>query len=69
MRTSCKACGKALAATNRIARYCSKECRAEGVRRSRRKVKSGANAGPGKRALAAAQVGARYAAYRGEKRR
>ena len=68
LRVDCKACGKKFSTTNRAVRYCSDECRAEGLRRSRRESKHRMRADPEKRALAAAQMRARSAA-RGSKAR
>ena len=62
---SCKECGKALATANRCVRYCSDECRADGVRRVRRESSRRRMADPERRAINAAHVRAWHAAHAG----
>ena len=68
LNVNCNACGKKFSTNSRAVRYCSDECRAEGLRRSRRGSRRRAEADPEKRALAAARRRARNAA-RGSKAR
>lgn len=64
MTVDCKECGKAFATANRAARYCSKECSAEGRRRSDREYMRRRKADPERRAARAAYQRARYASRR-----
>ena len=68
LRARCKACGGRFSTSSRLVRYCSDECRAEGLRRSRIKSALKRMAGPGKRAVEAAQAGERRAASRPKRR-
>ncbi len=65
LRASCKACGKKFSTASRAVRYCSAECRAEGLRSSRRGSDRRLKTDTKKRATAGARKGARSAARRG----
>ena len=66
---ACKECGKEFSTRNRIVRYCSKACRADGYRRVVRESARRHMADPGKRARAAARARAYAAAKRAAKER
>ena len=65
LRVKCKECGKAFTTTKRSVRYCSDECSAEGVRRSRRRSNARRLADPERHAARAAYMRARSAARGG----
>ena len=65
LRAKCAECGGRFSTTSRAIRYCSDECRAEGLRRSQRKSDRRRKADPRKRALAEARKRALNAARRG----
>ena len=65
LRAKCRGCGGRFSTASRAVHYCSDECRAEGLRRSRRESRLRRRAGPGRRGQAGARTGARNAARRG----
>ena len=65
---ACRECGKKFSTQNRIVRYCSKECRADGYRHVVRESARRHMADPGKRARAAARARAYAAAKRAAKK-
>ena len=72
LRVKCKECGKTFSTTDRIVRYCSEECSAEGMRRGRGESVRRGMADPARRAVAAARTRAWNAAQKakeGKRRR
>ena len=65
---ACKECGKEFSTRNRIVRYCSRACRADGYRRVVRESARRHMADPEKRARAAARARAYAAAKRAAKK-
>ena len=65
LRMKCTVCGGMFSTSTRSARYCSDECRAEGMKRGRRESHRRFRADPRRRALAEALARARDAARGG----